>query len=91
MTLEALAPFRVPAFRRAEGDPAPLPHLSDEDDLAHGGIDLRLEALLRTRSMRERGLPPFRVSSSNARDLYWTLAQMVAHHASNGCNLRRAT
>jgi len=88
VTLEALAPFRVPAFARAEGDPLPLPYLSHEDDRAHGGIDLQLEVLLATQAMRERGLPPVRLSHSNLRDVYWTLAQMVAHHSSNGCNLR---
>jgi len=38
--------------------------------------------------MREQGTAPVVVSRSNARDLYWTLAQMVTHHTSNGCNLR---
>jgi fumarylacetoacetase len=88
VTLEALAPYRVPAFSRPESDPRPLPYLAHEDNEAHGGIDLRLEALLVTTTMRERGLPPHTVSRSNLRDLYWSLAQMVAHHASNGCNLQ---
>jgi fumarylacetoacetase len=88
VTIEALAPYRAPAFARPEGDPRPLPYLAHEENDAHGGIDLRLEVLLSTRAMRERGLPPFPVSRSSLRDLYWTLAQMVAHHASNGCNLR---
>jgi fumarylacetoacetase len=88
VTLEALAPFRVPAFARPEGDPAPLAYLRHEEDRAFGGIDLRLEALLATRAMRERGEAPLVVSRSNLRDLYWTLAQLVTHHASNGCNLR---
>jgi fumarylacetoacetase len=88
LTAEALAPFRAPAFARPEGDPQPLPYLAHEEDRAHGGIDLRLEVRLRTRAMRERGLAPFVVSCSNLRDLYWTLAQMLAHHSSNGCNLR---
>ena len=88
VTLEALTPYRTPAFARAAGDPQPLAYLSHPDDREHGGIDLRLEVLLATQAMRERGLPPFRVSHSNLRDVYWTLAQMVAHHSSNGCNLR---
>ncbi len=86
--LEALAPFRVPAFVRPEGDPQPLPHLFRAENEERGGIDLRLEVLLSTHAMRRRGLPPACVSRSNARDLYWTLAQMVAHHSSNGCNLQ---
>jgi fumarylacetoacetase len=88
VTLEALAPFRVSASPRGEGDPAPLRYLDDGDDRARGGFDVRLEVLLSTRAMRERSEEPFAVSCSNLGDLYWTLAQMVAHHSSNGCNLR---
>jgi fumarylacetoacetase len=88
VTLEALAPYRVPAFARPEGDPRPLPYLSDPENEGQGGFDLRLEVLLSSRAMRASGLPPFVASRSNLRDLYWTLAQLVTHHASNGCNLR---
>ena len=88
VTMEALAPFRVPAAARPAGDPAPLPHLSDEEDRARGGIDIALEVSLRTRSMREKGSVAQRVSRARFADMYWTAAQMVAHHASNGCNLR---
>jgi len=88
VTRDALAPYRIPAFRRPEGDPAPLPHLLDESDRAAGGFDLTLEVHLLTPAMRERGDTPFRVSRGSFRDLYWTLAQMLSHHASNGCNLR---
>jgi fumarylacetoacetase len=88
VTLEALAPFRSAPAPRASGDPAPLPYLDDEGDRAGGAFDLRLEVRLRTRSMRDRGEAAFLVSRSSPRDLYWTLAQMVAHHSSNGCNLR---
>jgi fumarylacetoacetase len=88
VTMEALAPFRVEAFRRAEGDPAPLPYLLDSQDQAQGGLDLWLEVRIRTSAMRERGMGPTLLGRSNARDLYWTLGQMITHHASNGCNLR---
>jgi fumarylacetoacetase len=88
VTLEALAPYRAPAFARPADDPQPLPYLSHPEDREHGGLDLRLEVRLATKAMRERGLAPFLVSHSNLRDLYWTLAQLVAHHSSNGCNLR---
>jgi fumarylacetoacetase len=88
VTLEALVPYRVPAFARPEGDPQPLAYLSHEDDQARGGVDLRLEVLLGTQAMRERGLAPVSLSRSNLRDVYWSFAQMVAHHSSNGCNLR---
>lgn len=88
VTREALAPFRVPAFSRPPGDPAPLGYLADEDDAAHGGFDVNLEVRLASRRMRDERYDAVTVSRSNLRDLYWTLAQMVAHHASNGCNLR---
>ena len=88
VTTEALAPFRVPAFTRADEDPEPLDHLRHDEDMAHGGFDLRLEVALSTAAMRREGRPPFVVSRSNLKDLYWTLAQMVAHHSSNGCNIR---
>ena len=88
VTMEALAPYRTRAFARAAGDPQPLAYLSHSEDREHGGVDLKLEVRLATKAMRERGLEPFRVSHSNLRDVYWTLAQMLAHHSSNGCNLR---
>jgi fumarylacetoacetase len=88
VTLEALAPFRVPAAARAADEPQPLPYLFDEGDQRSGGIDLRLSVALRTAQMRAEGAPAFAVSASRFRDLYWTPAQMLAHHASNGCNLR---
>jgi fumarylacetoacetase len=88
VTTEALAPFRAPLSPRTGGDPPPLPHLDNEDDRALGAFDLRLEVRLLTEAMRDRGDPPVVVSGSNAKELYWTLAQMVAHHSSNGCNLR---
>jgi len=87
VTLEALAPFRVPAFARPEGDPRPLPYLRDESNQAQGGFDVQLEVRLLTRRMREEGREPFTVSRSSLKDLYWTLGQMIAHHSSNGCNL----
>ena len=59
VTLEALAPYRVPAYARPDGDPRPLPYLADEENEAQGGFDLQLEALLSTQAMRERGLAPF--------------------------------
>jgi fumarylacetoacetase len=88
VTREAMAPFRVPASPRAEGDPAPLPYLSDAHDQAGGGLDLHLEVAIQSATMAAGGVAPTRVSLGNARDLYWTFAQMVAHHTMNGCNLR---
>jgi fumarylacetoacetase len=87
VTPEALAPFRVPQAARPEGDPAPLHYLLDEADQHHGALDLELEVLLTTPAMKAQGLAPHLLSSSHATDLYWTPAQLLAHHASNGCNL----
>jgi fumarylacetoacetase len=88
VTPEALAPFRAAQAARPEGDPAPLPHLFDTHDQASGALAIDLEVLLLTPGLRDKGLPPHRLSAGNARDLYWTVAQLVAHHASGGCNLR---
>jgi len=88
VTMEALEPFRAPAFPRPEGDPQPLPYLRDERDAARGAIDLTLEVYLSSTKMRAEGAEPLRVSRANLRDLYWTPAQLVTHHSSNGCNLR---
>lgn len=87
VTPEALAPFRIPQPARPEGDPAPLPHLRDEADQARGALDLSLEVLILTEQMRREGLPPHRLALSSTRHMYWTVAQMVAHHTSNGCDL----
>ena len=87
VTAEALAPFRVAQPKRPDGDPRPLPYLWDDADQQGGAFDIALEALLLTPAMREKGMPPHRMSASNTLDLYWTVAQFVAHHTCNGCNL----
>jgi len=83
--LEALAAYRFPATPRPEGDPDPLPYLTSA---ASQAIDLRLEVYLQSKQMRGSGQSAILVSRGNMRDLYWSLAQLVTHHASNGCNLR---
>ncbi|MEM9167225.1 MAG: fumarylacetoacetase [Planctomycetota bacterium] len=88
VTMEALAPFRSPAMARPDGDPKPLPHLHSEHDQAHGGIDITLEVYLSSKQMRDKGFDPVRLSRGSFKDMYWTIAQMVTHHASNGCNMR---
>jgi fumarylacetoacetase len=88
VTAEALEPFRIPQAPRPSGDPPPLPYLWDSADQARGALDLDLEVYLRTEPMRRDGLDAERISASNARYLYWTAAQMLAHHTSGGCNLR---
>ena len=85
--MEALAPYRVPAAVRPEGDRGPLPYLSCGDS-SHAGIDLTLEVFLQSDQMRKAGLAPVQLSKGNLRDLYWTIDQLLTHHASSGCNLR---
>jgi fumarylacetoacetase len=84
--LEALRPYRVPPPTRAEGDPAPLPYLTQR--ISCSAIDLNLEVYIQSQQMFEAGTQPTHVSTSNMRSLYWTVAQLVAHHTGNGCNLR---
>jgi fumarylacetoacetase len=74
---------------RPEGDPQPLPYLSDPGDQANGGLGIRLEVTLLTASMRDAGVPPQILSRGEASAaMYWSAAQIVTHHASNGCNLQ---
>ena len=87
VTMEALAPFRVP-FVRAEEDPQPLPYLDSAANQQQGGLDVHLEVWLQTQAMRDAGQGPQRLSQSNYRDAYWTVAQMITHHTVNGCNLQ---
>ena len=88
VTPEALAPFRCAPTARAAGDPAPLPYLHDATDQALGSWDIRLEVWLQTAAMRAQGQDAQRLSTSNLQDAYWTVAQLLAHHSSGGCNLR---
>lgn len=84
--MEALAPYRVPAAKRPEGDPPPLPYLSSPA-ASRGGIDVTLEVYLQSQRMRDTGVEPMLLSRGNLCELYWTIAQLITHHASNGCNL----
>lgn len=88
VTIDALAPFRASAYERVEGDPSPLPYINSQNDTKYGGFDISLEVSISTAAMRVAGQPPFRVSRGNFTEMYWTLAQLLTHHASNGCNLR---
>ena len=87
VTLEALAPFRAP-FAHPADDPQPLPYLSSPANAEQGALDIELEALIQTPSMRAAGTAPARLCLTNYRHAYWTAAQMVAHHTVNGCNLQ---
>ncbi len=88
VTLDALEPFRAPVFARAQDDPQPLPYLDSQANRERGAFGVRLEVGLRTAAMRERGDEPAWLTRSDFTRMYWTFAQMLAHHASNGCNLR---
>jgi fumarylacetoacetase len=88
VTADALTPYRVPARRRAAGDPAPLPYLASERDQTAGGLGITLEVSILSARMRETKMEPYRVSIGAFNDVYWTTAQLIAHHTSNGCNLR---
>ena len=81
VTLDALEPFRAPGPPRVESDPAPLPHLAPVGQTA---LRITMEVWLRTPSMKD----PVRISQGDFSSMYWTLAQMIAHHTSNGCPLR---
>jgi fumarylacetoacetase len=86
--MSALEPFHAPAERRPAEDPKPLPYLHSATDQAHGALNVKLEVFLSTIEMRENKLDPVSISKSNCQSLYWTPAQLVAHHTSNGCNLQ---
>jgi fumarylacetoacetase len=87
ITPEALAPFRQAQLPRSANDPQPLPYLFSEIDQAAGALNIQLEVFLTSALMRSRGLAPYRLTRSNAENLFWTPAQLVTHHTSNGCNL----
>ncbi len=88
VTAEALAPFRVAQPPRPEGDPKPLAYLWNEHDQTHGALGIELEVHLLSAAMRDAGHAPARLSAGSATNLYWTVAQLVAHHTSGGCNLQ---
>jgi fumarylacetoacetase len=87
VTAEALLPYAAPARLREPG-PSPLPYLNDPADRSRGAIDIELELTLQTAAMRHSRLPPLLLTRTNTRHLYWTVAQMVAHHTVAGCELQ---
>jgi fumarylacetoacetase len=89
VSAQALAPFRKPMPKRPAGDPEPLPYLDDPADRDRGGLAIQLEVTLTSEEMRRRGLKPHVLSRGSAdAAMYWSAAQIVAHHTSNGCNLQ---
>ncbi|MFS0757161.1 fumarylacetoacetase [Noviherbaspirillum sp. 1P10PC] len=87
VTLEALAPYRVP-FDRPAGEPQPLPYLDSEDNRRGGAFDIQLQVGIQTPAMRKAGQGDASICRTSYRHAYWTVAQMVAHHTVNGCNLQ---
>ncbi len=87
VTLEAMAPYRI-SWTRDEADPQPLAYLESAANRAQGAFDIKLEVLIQTEQMRRNNQPAQSVSFSNFSHSYWTVAQMVAHHTVNGCNLK---
>lgn len=87
VTLEALSPYRV-AFTRPADDPQPLPYLDSLANSAQGAMDIQLEVLLQTQTMRQQDQAATRLTHTSYRHAYWTVAQIVAHHTVNGCNLQ---
>lgn len=88
ITAEAMEPFRAAAFARPQGDPAPLPYLADPRDQALGAFSITLEVAIQSAAMREKNIAPHTISRGSFRDMYWTFAQILTHHASNGCNMQ---
>ena len=88
VTTDALEPFRVPVASRPDGDPAALPYLSDRADSERGAFDVTVEVWIRSAKMRAENTEALRVSRGRMRDLYWSMAQMLAHHTSSGCNMQ---
>jgi fumarylacetoacetase len=85
---QAVAPYRKPMPARPKGDPQPLPYL-EEPDPQRSGLGIELEVTLTTERMRAEGLAPHVLSRGSAdAAMYWSAAQIVAHHSSNGCNLQ---
>ncbi|WP_127805895.1 fumarylacetoacetase [Hydrogenophaga sp. NH-16] len=87
VTMEALAPYRVP-FAHPADEPQPLPYLDSPANSAQGGVDVQLEVLLESAQHRAKGVAPDRLSATSFRHQYWTIAQMLTQHANNGCNLQ---
>jgi len=87
ITTEALAPFRS-SWTRDEEDPQPLDYLESKHNRAAGAFDIQLEVQLETQKMRSESQPASHLSLSSFKHSYWTVAQMVAHHTVNGCNLQ---
>ena len=78
VSIDALEPFRKPLLSQ---DPEPLAYLRSPNDST---FDIKLEARLQTAAMKE----PHVITQTNFQNLYWSVAQQLAHHTVNGCNLQ---
>ena len=85
VSLDALEPYRVAQPPRGADDPPVLDYLEPAGDAAY---DITVEVYLASQQMRDAGTEPLRMSRGSFTDMYWTIAQMLVHHASTGCNLR---
>jgi len=88
VTLDALQPFQVPPADRGDDAPRLSPYLDSPEHRLKGGLDITLQVLLRTSRMREDGRDAAVVTETRYANQFWTSFQMLAHHSSNGCNLR---
>ncbi len=86
VTTEAMAPFRT-EWKRAKEDPQPLPYLDSEQNQGSGGMDIILEVAIQSDTMKRDNVAPERLAKTNFKHSYWSVAQLVTHHSSNGCNL----
>jgi len=88
VTMEAMAPYRQPVYQRPDGDPKPLPYLTSNTHEKSGGLNITLEVAIATEKMRSEGQPPHVIGTPVFNDMYWSVFQMLTHHASGGCNLQ---
>ena len=88
VTMEAMAPYRQKMSQRPDGDPKPLEYLTSEPHEETGGLDVKLEVAISTSRMQQNRDAPHVIGSPIFGDMYWSVFQMLAHHASGGCNFR---
>lgn len=84
---EALAPYWTSPPWGSNQDRRLLPHLDSRQTRESGALQVRVEVLIRSARMRDLGMAALRMSTSDFRENHWTIAQLIAHQASNGANL----